>query len=348
MTGKFMTRALRGLAVAGALAISVTPATAAEDARAYYKGKTMRFITMGGPGGGFDTYMRTIMPYLAKRLDVSITPLNEPGAGGLRAMNRLLKEPADGRTILLIFGETVIGGEIYGVSGARYKVDDLVWLGRVAATPKVILIGPKTPFRTFAEAMKSTRTIIWGGSGKTDGNTDFSAIITHALGLNAKIVTGYKGSRKMVLAVTQGELDAQVLSDESTARAARRGKITAIVTLDRKRSKWFPDVPTIFEAANPTPEQAWWLDWRANLTAVGRVLLTAPGTPKDRVALLRSVLREVMHDPAFLADAKKRRRSINYLGGDEVEALIRKTMASIDKARLPEIRDVVLRKYYSH
>lgn len=82
--------------------------------------------------------------------------------------------------------------------------------------------------------------------------------------------------------------------------------------------------------------------------ATGRILLTSPGVPGDRVALLRAAIKDVINDPAFLADAKKRRRSINYLGGDEVEALIRKTMASIDKARLPEIRDVVLKKYYSH
>lgn len=260
-------RTIRGLCAAAALllAAAVSAQAAGDGAAAYYKGKTLRFITMGGPGGGFDTYMRTNMPYLAKRLDVSIVPVNEPGAGGLRAMNRLLKEPDDGRTILLIFGEAVIGGEIYGVSGARYKVDDLVWLGRVAATSKVILIGPKTPFKSFTEALGRAKPIIWGGSGKTDGNTDFTAIISHALGMKAKIVVGYRGSRKMVLAVTQGELDAQVLSDESTARAARRSKIRAIVTLDRKRSKWFPDVPTIFEAAKPTPEQAWWLDWRANV-----------------------------------------------------------------------------------
>lgn len=349
MSDSTMARAFRCLAAAAAFVFAAVPALAAQDeARAFFKDKTMRFITMGGPGGGFDTYMRTIAPYLEKSLEVKVLPVNESGAGGLRAMNRLLMEPADGLTILLTFGEAMIGGQIYGVSGARYDVNELVWLGRVASTPKVVLVGPKTPFQTFAEALEMKKPIIWGGTGKTDGNSDFAAIISHALGLDAKMIGGYKGSRNMLMAVEQGELDAQVLTDESGARAAQRGKIKAIVTLDRQRSKRFPDVPTVFEAAKPTPEQAWWLDWRANVTATGRILVTAPGVPADRVALLRAAVKDVLHDPEFLADAKKRKRSINYMGGEEVDKLIKDTMASIDKSRLPEIRQVVLEKFYDH
>lgn len=349
MTRNPWTRALGALVVAGALAVSASPALAdADSARAFYQGKTMRFITQGGAGGGFDVYMRTIMPYLEKRLGVDILPQNEPGAGGLRAMTTLLKQPADGLTILLIFGEAVIGGQIYGVSGARYEVDDLVWLARAASTPKMILIGPNTPFKTFAEARKLGRTINWGSTGKTDGNADFAAIVSHAFSMPAKIIGGYRGSSKMLLALEQGEIDAQVLSDESGARAIRGGKIKPLVILDRERSPWLPDTPTIFEAAELTPEQAWWIDWRANVSATGRLLLTAPGVPADRVALLRAAFHDIFNDPAFLADAKKRKRSISYLGGDAVEALVKKTMASIDKSRLPEIREVVLKEFYSH
>ena len=345
-----ISRRARVLGIVTALSLIVAPeaARAADgDAREFFKGKTFRFITMGGAGGGFDAYMRIMMPHLQERLGVTIVPVNEPGAGGLVAMNRLIKEPADGLTMLLIFGSSLINGQIYGTNQGRYRVAELTWLARVTADPKVVLFGPKTPYKTFADALKSKGRIIWGGSGKTDGNSDYAAILSSTLGLPAKIIAGYRGSRKMLAAVERGELDAQILTDVSGARAAKRSEIRAVMTLDRKRSTRFPEVPTVFEVANPSPEQAWWLDWRAGVTSLGRLLVTKGGVPADRVALLRTTIKEIMAEPAYLDAMKKRRLSVNYGSGEQVEALVKKTVGGIDDKRMAELREAVLNKFYS-
>lgn len=336
-------------AMALALAASVGSAAADEAAaRKFYEGKSFRFITMGGPGGGFDAYMRTIAPFVEKRLGVDVLPVNESGAGGLVAMNRLIQRPADGLTMLLIFGSSVVNGQLYGTSKGRYELKDLAWLARVAGNPKVVLFGPKTPFKTFAELVKKRGPIIWGGSSKTDGNSDWASILCHALGIRAKIVGGYKGSRKMLAAVERGETDAQILTDDSGFRATKRGAIRGAVTLDRDRSPLFPELPTVYEVAKPTKDQAWWLDWRANVTKMGRLLVAKAGAPADRIALLRKTVGEVLHDPEFLVLAKKRRRVINYLSGEEVDKLVGETMQSIGGNRLKEIHHVVLKEFYSH
>ena len=348
---RIWTRVNRGLlaavAVIGGLAGS-SPAQADEAAaRAFYQGKLFRFMTMGGAGGGFDSYMRTILPFLEKRLGVNVLPQNEPGAGGLVAMNKLMRYPADGLAIVLIFGTTAINGELYGSAKGRYTVADMEWLARVSSNPKVVIFGSKTPFKTFEDVIKTGGPLIFGGSSKTDGNTDWAAILCHALGIKAKLVTGYKSGRTMVKALMQGETDAQIFTDDTSHRATKRGPIRGVVTLDRARSPLFPDAPTIFEIAKPTPEQAWWLDWRANVTQMGRVLVTKKGVPADRVALLRRTLAEILKDPELLAVAKKRRHEINPLSGEETDALVQKTMAFIGGDRHEEIREVVTRKFYS-
>ena len=67
---------------------------------AFFHGKQVRFYTMGSPGGGYDTYMRALIPHLEKKLDAKMLPTNEPGAGGLIAINHTLHAPPDGLTIL--------------------------------------------------------------------------------------------------------------------------------------------------------------------------------------------------------------------------------------------------------
>ena len=56
----------------------------------FFHGKQVRFYTMGSPGGGYDTYMRALIPHLEKKLGAKMLPTNEPGAGGLIAINHTL------------------------------------------------------------------------------------------------------------------------------------------------------------------------------------------------------------------------------------------------------------------
>lgn len=163
------------------------------------------------------------------------------------------------------------------------------------------------------------------------------------------MVIGYKGSRGMLMAVEQGETQAQVLSDESGFRASQRGPIRAVATLDHERSKYFPDVPTVFElVGDARPKDLWMVDWRAKVSATGRVLVTTPGTPKDRVAFLRAAAKEALRDPGFLAEAKKRKLTIDYASGTVGEKLVEETMGRIDRQRVEAIKQVTLREFYSH
>ena len=48
----------------------------------------------------------------------------------------------------------------------------------------------------------------------------------------------------------------------------------------------------------------------------------APEVPKDRVAALRTSFMATMNDPAFLADAKKRRAPVAPIAGEELVKLV--------------------------
>ncbi len=319
---------------------------AAETAAEFYQGKQVRFYTMGSPGGGYDTYMRALVPHLEKKLGAKMLPTNEPGAGGLMAMNRLVNAPPDGLSILLVGGETLVTAQLYEAPGVNYDVRKQTWLARLSSEDKVVLLGPKSPYHSVADMVKSQRPVIWAGSGKIDGNADFSAIVNYALGLKSKIIIGYKGTGGMNLAVQRGEVDGRIVSEESAALYGASNGMRAVAILARKRSEQFPDTPTIFEAAKLDAKQARLIDWRAGIAGLGRLMLATPGTPPDRVELLRKAFAEVIRDPVFVADVKRLSLSANYASADEITATVEHAMTALDKPALAEVRKVALERYY--
>jgi tripartite-type tricarboxylate transporter receptor subunit TctC len=59
-------------------------------------------------------------------------------------------------------------------------------------------------------------------------------------------------------------------------------------------------------------------------TPIARAMAVGPGVPKDRVAALRKAFDETMKDPAFLADAEKRKLSIDVRNAATTQALVEK------------------------
>src|SRR5947208_3584973 len=101
------------LAIVAALVALAVPAHAADDAAlAFYQGKQIRFFTMGSPGGGYDTYTRTVGSFLEKKLGAKVITTNEVAAGGMIAMNRTMNAPADGLTLLLTGGEALVTAQL--------------------------------------------------------------------------------------------------------------------------------------------------------------------------------------------------------------------------------------------
>ena len=301
---------------------------------------------MGSPGGGYDTYMRALIPHLEKKLGAKMLPTNEAGAGGLIAMNRVLNAPPDGLTIVLIGGEMLVTAQLYESPGVNYDVRKLVWLARVSSESKVALLGPKSPYNGVADMARSEKPVIFAGSGKIDGNSDFTALMADALGMKSKIIMGYKGTGDMNLAIQRGEVDGRVVSEEAAALYGPSTGMRVVVTLARKRVAQFPDVPTLFEAATLGPAQARLIDWRAGIAGLGRLIVVTPGTPQDRVDLLEKTLADTIRDPAFIAEARRLNLSANHAGAGEVRAAVEQAMTTLDKSSLAEMRTIALERYY--
>lgn len=337
--------ALFGFTAFVAIALSGGSASA-EDEAAFYKDKTVRIIVGFGPGGGYDAYARMLAPHFMEALGAGgVIVENQPGAGGVSALNRLYSAPPDGLQMMLIQGTGAAMQQLLGQSSVRFDLAKVGYLGIVSASPWMWLVTPKSPFHTVADALKARRKLSWPGSGPIDGLADGAAITCYTLKLDCKVVKGYKGSAAAALAVAQGEMDAIYVSDTSANHYVQAGNARPIAAMGRVRSQFFKDVPTIFQAVKLDADQQWWFDFRATLDDLGRVLVTPPKLPAERLKYLQDAAKKVLTDRALIAEGEKKQRYIDYVDPEKTRDKMLKVVSELSAERKALVRDVILKKY---
>lgn len=330
--------------VAAALALTLGTASAqAEDAAFFYKGKTVRFVVGLGVGGGFDAYARMIAPYLGRELGATVIVENQPGAGGLLALNQIYAAQPDGLRLMIVNGTPAALGQLLGQENLRYDLTKVEHLGVISAYPWIWLAGPKSEIKSVADAQKPGVKIRWGGTGPSDGPADGGAVTCEALNLECQIILGYKSSGDIALALERGEVDSLYISDSSAANYTKSGQGRPVASMARARSALLPDVPTVFEQTKLSPEQEWWLDFRANLNDLGRILVTTPGVPADRLEFLRAAVKRALTDPALMAEGEKTQRFVKYQPPEEALDITRKVLTGATPEQKERLREVIFK-----
>ncbi len=325
------------------LAVPAGPSTA-QDAKAFYKGKTIKFLVGYGTGGGYDAYARMLAPHLSKAMDATVIVQNQPGAGGLVALNGLYASPGDGTQIMIVNGTAAGLSQLVGDSNVRYDLTKLSNLGVVSSSPWIWVAGPKSSLTKADDFLKPGAKSIWGGGGQIDGLSDGAAITCLALKLDCKIVRGYEGSAQVALALARGEVDALYVSDTSANNYVKAGNAIPILTMSSDKSQFFPTLPSVFDAVKLTPEQKWWFEFRATLDDLGRILVAAPNLPKDQLAYLQDTIRSVLADPEVIAEGAKTSRYIAYRDPATTAKMLETVLTAITPAQKKTLTDAVMKE----
>jgi tripartite-type tricarboxylate transporter receptor subunit TctC len=301
------------LSLAACWTASASPARADDAEKAFYAGKTVRMIVGSGVGGGYDIFSRLIAPYLARTLAATVIVENQPGAGGLVALNRLYAAAPDGLQISLSNGTGAAFAQLTGDQAARFDLAKFTYLSTVGAPPGLWLVGPNSPIREVQQAVDARMKWRWASSGGTSGLGIGAAFTCEALKLDCHVVQGYKGSADAGLAVTRGEMDALYVPESSANNFVKAKQNWALATISRERSRFFQDRPTIFEAVRMDADGTWVMDFLANVEKLGRILIAPPGIPPARLAHLQDAVKETLHNPQLIADGERAERIIEYL-----------------------------------
>ena len=117
----------------------------------------------------------------------------------------------------------------------------------------------------------------------------------------------------------------------------------AIIQVNAKKAADIPNVPNAIEYAK-TPDARVLIESGIHApSAILRAYALPPGTPKNRVEVLRSAFNATMKDAEFLAEMKKSKLEINALTGAEVDGIVKK-LFQMDAKNVAKIRDVLVPK----
>ncbi len=312
---------------------SLTTAQAQSGAVAdFYAGKSITLIVSTGAGGGLDANARLVARHMGKHIPgkPTIVVRNMPGAGHIQATNFMhTQAPKDGSHIAAILPSFVLYQLIDG-RGAQYDTRNFNWLGSSDVDNMNVYVWHAAAVKTIEDAKRTE--ILMGGTGAGSYTVLFPTLMNNLLGTKFKIVSGYKSTNEIHLAMERGEVQGRAGNFFSSLKSQnadwlRDGKITLIAQVGEKRDPEFPNVPLLQDMTTDAEAKQIFRLFSAEI-AMGKAYLTTPDTPKDRLDALRRAFDATIQDAGFLTDAKSSTIEVRPLKADAVSRIANEILAT--------------------
>jgi len=327
MTRKWLHGSVLALAVTAAGWSTVAAADPVED---FYRGKTVTFTVVYGAGGTYDLYSRLVAQFMPAFIPGKPTMVVKymPGAGGLTGAHYLYNKAArDGSELGMVPREIVVQ-QIMRPEQVKLDSSKYRWIGSIASYSGVMFVAGRTGVKTIEDARH--KQVIAGSWGKGTESYTIPTVLNALAGTKFKIVQGYRGAADTDLAIERGEVDARISSWAALRNHYERqiadGKIAMLYQTGVKPNAEIPKVPLLKDLATTTQGKRI-LAFIDSASGIGWSVTAPPGVPAARVAALRGAFDKMVADPAFLAEAKKRKLEIMPSTGQEVAKLVAETLA---------------------
>lgn len=312
----------RDLIVSG-LAAPVVLATARADAAAAFPNKPIQFIVPYPPGGGFDAYVRFVIPVMQKYLpnQVAIVPINVPSGGGSRGAAQIYRSRPDGYTIGIfnIPGMFILQQQ---QGAGAYDLSKISWIGALGEGERYVIgVGVNSPLKNYADlkALSAKRPVKLSATGPEGTAYAANQIGTQLLGIKAQMITGYKGSSDYVVAAIRGDVDAVIAAIPTMTRFVRGKQIRVLASFEAQSS--FPGVPDATALGKPELDQI----------SVERLIGGPPRIPADIQNVLSVALAKALADPVTVKWAAENDLVMKSKTPQEAGALVAQQRAFFEK-----------------
>ena len=269
-------------------------------AQSDYPSKPVKVIVAFPPGGTSDVMARMLADELSKSLKQPFVVENIGGAGGTIGVERALKLPADGYTLIQTgVGQSAVA---HGLDpNLRYNsMSDFIHLSQVHSGPNVLVVHPATPYKTVADlvdfAKKNPGKLDYGFTHAASGHMAME-LFKQTAGIE---LTGipYKGGGPMLIDLLAGVIPTMFINQDAALAHVRSGKMRAIAVSSAARNPLYPDVPTISESGYKGFEA---LSWSG--------MSVAKGTPQAVVDKLEAAISQAMQSDTI----RQRMTSVGFV-----------------------------------
>jgi tripartite-type tricarboxylate transporter receptor subunit TctC len=309
----------------------------------FYAGKTINVIYGGGPGGTVDLRFRATASVLRKHIpgNPAMTIEYMPGGGSRKAGNFLYRARPDGLTMGVMLS-SFVPAAVLGSTGVLYDIDKLNYLGSPTSGEPYIFLSRKEARLDSVEKLRNASGVRIGAQSVGHNLYNIGRILAYLLAMKeAKFVTGFAQGNEVNLALMQGELDARWTIQATLVREAPEWIEKKLVDFHivnevpqgrRHPHPVFAQLPDIERFTKSDKDRKLLAMQRAFVSA-GTPFVLPPGTPPDKVQILREAMRKTFSDPEFHAEFKK-------LVGEEPTPLLPEELEKAIRD-LPRDREVI-------
>ena len=283
----------------------------------FYEGKTVT-VLIGAKSGSLEIAAQIVSHHLGKYIPgkPAVILQHMPGAAHLLATNNVFNvAKPDGLTILASNPNVAIA-QLSKVEQVRFDVRKFQWLGSSGADGVMFSIRSDLPFKNVDELKKSDRELVAGTTGPGSNAHDFPLLLKEFAGFKLKLVPGYPSNSDVLLAVERKEVDAWSALATTIKLAADRGAVRPLVR-GRVALPGFENLPVDEDLAT-SPLGKSLMAIKSIPGAIGRAFAVGPGTPADRVAMLRDAFAKAIKDPELIAEAKKAKIEMQFISAEQV------------------------------
>jgi tripartite-type tricarboxylate transporter receptor subunit TctC len=246
-------------AILASLALwAAAPAASAAD----YPDRPIKMIVPFAPGGGTDVLARVIAQKLNEKWGQPVVIENQPGASGGIGTRTAAKAEADGYTLLMASTGALMAAAAALSGDGPFDVNQYFAPITVAAAPPYLLvINPKLPVHSMADLIRLGKEkpegLAFGSSGVGAASHLAGVLFQSEAGIKLLHVP-YKGTGPAVTDLIGGRIDLMFAPGPVVQSFVQARQLKALASTDTRRSKFYPDVPTIAESGVPGYEAVGW------------------------------------------------------------------------------------------
>jgi tripartite-type tricarboxylate transporter receptor subunit TctC len=320
------------LCAAGLLGTLFSTQVSADSIADFYRGKRVSIYVGSDAGGGYDNYARLVSRHLGRFIPgkPDLIVQNMPGGGGIRVTNNLFNIAAEDGTAIGLVQRAILNMPLLEAGKSEFHYDPLKfrWLGSLNTETGLIIVSSAAPQKEMKDLFEQELLV-----GSSNPTTDYMPLfLNNVLGTKFKIISGYRSSNDVYLALDRGEVQGRVSNGWAGDQGMLKpwidsGKVRLLAQLSTAKSAMFPDIPLITDFAK-TERQRQAMDLILSAQLWGRPFLMPPGVPDDRFHAVQKAFLDMSKDADFLADAKKSGIDIDIVTGDEIDTLLHRVYAT--------------------
>jgi len=288
------------------------------QAWAQYPSRPVRVVVPASPGGASDLVARILAPSLSAELGQPFVVENRVTSGGIVGTQQVAESPPDGHTLLLTFDTFATNPFLF----KQLKWDplrDFAPLTQVCRYPQVLVVHPSLNVKTVKEfvdlAKQKGPSLNYGSAGPASSSRLAYELFKEVAGIET-VPIHYRGGGPAMQDLVSGQVQVMLIQGGGTiAQHVKSGKLTALAVSTAKRSKFYPDLPTIAETYPGFETESW-------------VAVFAPAaTPKPILDQLHGALAKLLGEQAVRERLES--QSCEIIGGtpEELTELVKREQA---------------------